>query len=279
MDTDIENLTLQNKKKVDKEICSKCHAAYQTGTQECPNCGVIFNKIKSPIPRPPTDSRGIQAPPPAAGNQKIAAQLETRKKLCGLLIFIAIISFGFYFLYVNYLESRIQARGFQSRLTELCSLEISKPHKDHVAEGADPFRIGKVLVVLQRQEVTLMNAATRQLYRMPLPQGIHPAWHRLDRKIRAKDPADVDTLIRVHKIIGKAGRYGKLKTKVFNTHKIVLEVYDWKNQTFIGTKIFDPGEGSTFMTEEDYAAMRKAVSDETIAEYIQSMDVQESSDI
>lgn len=90
-----------------------------------------------------------------------------------------------------------------------------------------------------------------------------------------KDPSEVDTLIRVHKKIGKAGRYGKLKTKVFSTNKIVLDVYDWKNQTFIGTKVFDPGQGSTFMTEEDYDAMKESVSDKAIAEYIQSMDIRE----
>jgi len=272
MDADLAQLTMVNRKKTTAEICPKCHAAYQTGAKECPNCGVIFNKAKTSPPASRADTHAIPKPQPSIGNQETSTLLKNRMKLCGALIVLCFIGAGYY-LYLAFIESRIQADGFQSRLDEFCNEEISEYHLNHVAEGEDPFRTGKVLVVSERQAVTLMNTATGRPHTMVLEQGIHPAWHKLHRKIRAGDPSDVDTLIRVHKIIGKAGRYGKLQTKVFNTHKIVLDVYDWRNRAYIGTKVFDPGEGSAFMTDDDYDAMMASVSDEAIAEYIQSMDV------
>ena len=272
MDADLVQLTMVNRKKTTDEICPKCHAAYQTGAKECPNCGVIFNKAKSSPPASRADTHAIPKPQPTICNQETSPLLKNRMKLCGALIVFCLIGAGYY-LYLACIESRIQADGFQSRLDEFCNEEISEFHLNHVAEGEDPFRTGRVLVVSERQAVTLMNTATGRPHTMVLEQGIHPVWHKLHRKIRARDPSEVDTLIRVHKIIGKAGLYGKLQTKVFNTHKIVLDVYDWRNRAFIGTKVFDPGEGSAFMTDDDYVAMMASVSDEAIAEYIQSMDV------
>jgi hypothetical protein len=273
MDADLAHLTMVNRKKTVGEICPKCHAAYQPRVKECPNCGVIFNKVKSSPSGSRADTRAMPRPQPTTGNQKTSFLLKNKMKLCGALIVLCLIGAGVYYPYVTYIESRIQADSFQSRLDEFCTEEISKFHLNHVAEGEDPFRTGRVLVVSERQSVTLMNTANGRPYTMVLEQGIHPAWHKLNRKIRARDPSDVDTLIRVHKIIGKAGLYGKLHTKVFNTHKIVLDVYDWRNRTFIGTKVFDPGQGSAFMTDADYDAMMASVSDEAIADYIQSMGV------
>lgn len=276
MDTDIGRLTMVNKEKAAEEICPKCHATHQPWVKECPNCGVLFNKLKSSTSGTHRDVHPVPTPPPTAGRQRISNELEKRKKLCGILIFLCVLGVGFYCLYVACFESRVQAGGFQAQLDEFCSQEISKRHSDHVAEGEDPFRTGKVLVVSQKQQVTLMSVRTGRPYTMVLPQEIHPAWYKLNRKTRAKNPSDIDTLIRVHKVIGKTRRYGKLKTKIFSAHKIVLDVYDWRNQTFIGTKVFDPGEGSMFMTEEDYDAILESVSDKAIAKYIQSMDIQPS---
>lgn len=282
MDTDIGRLIMVTKEKGTEEICPKCHAAYQPGIKECSSCGVIFNKLKPSTLGSHTDSNGAQtdrhaipAPSQTAANQKISSPLDKRKKLCGILIFLCVIGAGFYSLYVAYIESRIQATSFQEQLFEFCTLEMSKPHLNQVAEGEDTFRTGRILVVSERQEVTLTSDASGKSYTMILDEGIHPAWHMLDRKIRAKKPSDVDTLLRVHKELGKTGRYGKLKTNVFNTHKIVLDVYDWKNRASIGTKVFDPGQGSAFMTEEDYEAMMESVNDRAIAKYIQSMDIHE----
>jgi ribosomal protein L40E len=275
MDVDFENLTVVSRKKADSETCPKCDAEYPAGATECPNCGVLFGKIKSPAPAPPKDDAAVRPPPSVSGNQRICAGSEKRKPPYALLVFIAVFLSGAYYLYATLIESKFQAQDFRNQLDDFCNQEISQLHPDHAADGEDPFRTGKVLIVSPRQEVTLMNTSNGQLRTMVEPQGIHPAWHKLRRSVRAKGPAEVDTLLRVHKIIGKAGRYGKMKTKVFTTHKIVLDVYDWKNQTFIGTKIFDPGEGSAFMAEEDYEVMVKAVSDKTIAEYVQSMGVRQ----
>lgn len=288
MDTDLGNLTMVSRQqKANEETCPKCHAAYRPGAKECPQCGVIFTKLKSP-PTSPTEDAPADAPavsaqvrakpmPPAAHGHPMASEpLDKRKKLIGILIFLCVFGGGFYYLYVNFLESRVQAGGFQEeQIIDFCFKEIPDIHPNSVAEGDDPFRTGKVLVVSERQEVTLTSVASGKPHTMVLEEGIHPAWHKLPGKIRAGDPSAVDTLIRVHKVIGKSGRYGNLKTKVYNTHKIVLDVYDWNNQTYIGTKIFDPGEGSEFMTEEDFDAMMESVSDTTIAEYIRSMEIHE----
>lgn len=273
MDAEIGKLTMASRGKTAEEICPKCHAAHPRGARECPNCGVIFNKIKSSTSGSTESARAVPTPPAATVNPKIPDELDKRKKLCGVLLFLCIAGAGFYYLYVTFIESRIQAGGFQKDLNEFCALEISRPPSNRSAEN-DLFRTGKVLVVSERQEVTMMSAASGSPITLVQEQGIHPAWHKLSRRIRAKDPSDVDTLIRVHKILGKAGRYGELKNKVFNTHKIVLDVYDWKNQSFIGTKIFDPGRGGMFMTEDDYDAMVESVSDKAIAQFVESMDLQ-----
>lgn len=273
MDADLAHLTMVSRQKKAEEICPKCHAVYQTGAEECPNCGVIFNRVKAAASRPRADTPTMPKPEPNAGNHKTSSLLKNKKKLCGALIVLCLIGVGVYYPYIACIESRIQAGSFQSRLDEFCTEEISKFHLNHVADSEDPFRTGSVLVVSEPQSVTLLNTDTGRPNTLVLEQGIHPAWHKLDRNIRAKDPSGVDTLIRVHKIIGKAGLYGKLQNKVFHTHKIVLDVFDWRNRTFIGTKVFDPGQDSAFMTDADYDAMMASVSDEAIAEYIQSMDV------
>jgi ribosomal protein L40E len=283
MDTDLGNLTMVSKQKANEETCPKCHAAYRPGAKECPQCGVIFTKLKSPTPETPADAPAAPAdartkltPPPAHSNPMAREPLDKRKKLIGILIFLCVFGGGFYCLYVNFLESRVQAGGFQEeQIIDFCFKEIPDIHPNSVAEGDDPFRTGKVLVVSERQEVTLTSVASGKPHTMVLEEGIHPAWHKLPGKIRAGDPSAVDTLIRVHKVIGRSGRYGDMKTKVYNTHKIVLDVYDWKNKTYIGTKIFDPGEGSAFMTEEDFDDMMASVSDMAIAEYIRSMEIHE----
>lgn len=166
-------------------------------------------------------------------------------------------------------------RNFESQLDILCNTEITKKHEYRVAEGEDPFRIGKVLVVSPAWSVTKYNVNTQEPFTLSEPSKIHPVWFMLSRKIRAKNPDEIGTLIRIRKKLGTTGRYGKMKTKVYSTHKIILDVYDWQNQTYIGTKVFDPGEGSAFMAEEDYDAMVKSVSDKAIADFIQSMETYE----
>ncbi len=273
MDADIDNLTMLNKEKLDGKKCPKCNAEYPLNSMECPNCGVVFKKIKAPIARDDVDARDSR--PPLAAGSHLKPRDNSVKKISILLLVIGIFAFGTYFIYATYIESRIDAGNFQAQLNDFCTIKITESHQDGAQQGEEPFRTGKVLVVAPKWSLTKYNASTGQLYTIEDPAKIHPAWFKLSREIRAKNPDEIDTLIRIRKELGKTGRYGKMETKVYSTHKIILDVYDWRNQTFIGTKVIDPGDDSAFMTDKDYDALVQSASDEAIADYIQSMDIYE----
>lgn len=273
MDADIENLTMLKKEKLDEEKCPKCNAEYPLNSIECPNCGVVFKKIKTPASDGDVDARDSEPPLMTGGHPK--KRDNSVKRIIIWLLVVGIFVFGLNFIYTIYIESRIHAGNFQSQIDEFCTTKIAESHVDRAVQGNEPYRTGKVLVVAPGWSVTKYNATTGQPYTMAEPSKIHPAWFKLSRKIRAKNPDEIDTLIRIQKELRNTGRYGKVETKVFSTHKIILDVYDWRNQTFIGTKVIDPGEGSAFMTEKDYDALVQSVSDEAIADYVQSMDVYE----
>lgn len=273
MDADIENLTMLKKEKPGAEKCPRCHAQYPLNSPECPNCGIIFKKMKTPVAGDAVNARDYRPPSMAHGHRK-APDNSVKKITIGLLV-VGILLFGLDFIYTTYIESRMHAGSFQSQIDEYCTAKIAGSHMDRAVRGEEPFRTGKVLMVAPGWSLTKYNATTGQPYTMAEPSKIHPAWFKLSKKIRAKNPDDMDTLIRIHKALGKTGRYGKMETKVVSTHKIILDVYDWRDRAFIGTKVIDPGEGSAFMTEKDYDAMVQSVSDEAIAAYVQSMDVYE----
>ena len=273
MAADIENLTMLKKEKPDVKKCPKCNAEYPQNSIECPHCGVVFKKVKTPIADNDVGARDNRPPLMADGDRK--TRDSSVKKIAVRLLVVVIFVFGMNFLYITFIESRIQAGNFQSQIDEYCTAKIAESHIDRAVQGEEPFRMGKVLIVAPEWSLTKYNASTGQPYTMAEPSKIHPAWFKLSRKIRAKNPDDIDTLIRIRKELGNTGRYGKMETKVFSTHKIILDLYDWRGQTFIGTKVIDPGEGSAFMTEKDFDAMVQSVSDEAIADFVQSMDVYE----
>ncbi len=273
MSADLDNLTMLKKRKLDAEKCPKCYAEFPLNSIECPNCGVVFKKIKPPVAK--DDGAGRDGRTPSAPGSYRNTRENSVKKISIRLLAIGILVFAINFVYTTYIEGYIHAGNFKSQIDKLCTTEITEPHSDRVEQGEELFRTGKILAVAPRWSLTKYNAKTGQPYTMEDPPRIHPAWFKLSRKIRAKNPDDIDTLIRIRKVLGKTGRYGKMETKVFSTHKIILDVYDWRNQTFIGTKVIDPGDGSAFMTEKDYDAMVKSVSDEVIADYMESMDLYE----
>jgi hypothetical protein len=275
MSSDLGNLTMLNRLKLEEKRCPNCDAAHAPDSRECPNCGIIFQKVKSLVAGTSPDRQVIRPQPAAAGRPAAPTMSETILKLSIRAAIATLFLIGLYYLYISHIESRIQAGAFQAQLNDFCTREIGAPHAHPASQDEEPFRTGKVLVVFPRQEVTLVNTSNGAPYTMIQPAQIHPTWFMLSRKVRARDPAQVDTVIRIRNIIGKAGRYGPMMSKVFNTHKIVLDVFDWQDQSYIGTKVFDPGEGSAFMTDEDYDAMVAAVSDPTIAGYIQAMEVRE----
>ncbi len=271
MGKDDLNLKMQNQGRLERNTCPKCNSIYKPGEVECRNCGIIFEKFNSTISKNSVDARQLREPAPEKATTADISPSQNFSYYLPLIIVIGVLILGSGFVYFKLIESRVDAGKIVPVLTKFCTETIKTNHEDSVSDDEEPFRTGKVLIVSPEQMVTLAVAKTGRPVTVTNPAQIHPAWHKLKRNVRARTPEDVDTLIRIYKYLGKSRRYGKLKTKVYSTHKIILKIYDWKNRTYIGTKIFDPGEGSSFMTEEDYEALSKLTSDETIADYIANM--------
>ncbi len=263
-------LSMQNEGRIDGDSCEKCGARYKQGAIECPNCGVIFKKLTSAMRKKVVDESRVRKPA-----QPDPAVLRINTSFLTLIFFVGILLIGSGFIYFKFIESRNDAENFVPYITKYCTVAIKEPSNQSYDNDDELIRAGKVLIVFPERTNTFVAETTGRLVTVNSPAELHSAWYKLKRGIRARTHDEVDTLVRVYKIIGKAGRYGKLKTKIYNTHKVILKVYDWKNRTYIGTKVFDPGDISSFMTEEDFEAMSKLTSDETIVKFIYSMALEE----
>ncbi len=271
MENDDLNLSMQNRDRLESKSCPNCGTLFKPTDIECPGCGIIFKKLQSRIAANPVKvinaGEEIQSKP----TKQKESLLNNAAKFFPLIIIIVILALGSGVIYYKFIEGYIDAGNLKPYITKFCTVDIKDSHENNLSNNDDLFRTGKVLVVSPFQSVTLASMNTGRPVTMTQPAMIHPIWYKLKRSIRAGHPDDIDTLIRVYKKIGKSGRYGKLKTKIYNTHKIILEIYDWRNKKYIGTKVFDPGKGSSFMTDEDFKAMTKLTSNETIAQYIQAL--------
>ncbi len=256
----------------EEKRCPNCQADYSAGAEECMNCGIIFAKFAA---RPVETKHAAAGAAPARETPP-----PTRKKKAGKqpailfsLLFIVLSGLGGGYVYTVYIEARLHANRFADSLELFCETEITDPHDQKVEEDEEPFRTGMVFLVWPERENVLLIGDSGPPVTITEPAKIHPAWRLIDRNIRAASPADVDTLIRVRMDVGKTFRYGRLKSKVVATHTIYLDFYDWPDRTCIGHWVFSPGEGGAFMTDEDYESMAEATSDETIAEFIESLPV------
>jgi hypothetical protein len=189
----------------------------------------------------------------------------------GSIILLVLLGAVGCFAYFRFVEPRLDAKKFEPSLAELgaSSLEISQS-KPRVRPGEMPYRSGKVLVVTTEHTLLIFD---KEEY---VPAKIHPTWYKLSRKIRASNPEEIDTLIRISKEIRSARLYkkvGGVESKVVSTHKVMIDVYDWYNQDYIGRWTLDPGEyHQGEMVEEDYLdKMIEATSDSTILDLIRSM--------
>ena len=62
------------------------------------------------------------------------------------------------------------------------------------------------------------------------------------------------------------------KTKVVDNHRLIMDVYNWPDQTYIGNWIFDPGDfKGEVMMEDELDEMAEATSNSTVAKFIKSM--------
>ncbi len=294
---DLENLTMENivdenptmENTIDEKTkCPNCNFIYSPGEVECRNCGIIFAKFNplaatGEFQRGGGTTPGTPAAPATPGTPAATAATAPYRrkkaksgKMSSFAIsasFIVLLLVCAAYVYFKFIEPRLLVDKFSASLHAYCTAKMDDFHEQAVEEDEEPFRTGKLLIVSPKQRVSLFSEVTGAPLTMHEPEKIHSVWFKIDRKLRASSPADVDTLIRVRKEIGKSFRYGEMKTKVAATHKIFLEFYDWRERTYIGEWTFSPGEGSSFMTEEDFEVMRKATSDETIAEFLQSLEV------
>jgi hypothetical protein len=112
--------------------------------------------------------------------------------------------------YFRFIEPLLDARKFEDSLKEFGARELEIPRGVAVAAKEIPRRTGK-------------GPET-------IPPKIHPAWYRIDRSIRASDPTQVDTLVRISAELRGARRFDKEKflgseTKVVSAHKLHLDVH------------------------------------------------------
>ncbi len=253
--------------------CPNCNFDSSAGAVECSNCGIIFAKYKARAKKSDPE-KGVDADPGRTmGDRRRKAKSGKRPPLFIAIFFAVLFLLGGVYVYFEYIETRLQANAFKQSMELFCNTEINDPHDQKIEEDEEPFRTGKLFVVSPEREVVVLFRETGPPATMTEPARIHPVWYMIDRKIRASSPEEVDTLVRVGMVVGKAHRYGRLKSKIATTHKIHLDFYDWPNRTYIGKWIFSPGEGSAYMTEEDYDMMVKATSDETISEFLESISV------
>ena len=262
------NLSMQNKDKLEKLTCPKCNTFYTKNVLECRNCGIIFEKLKNTTPNTPVKV-SVAMKPDTTKQEKPPIQALT--SFLPLIIVVAVLAIGSAVIYFSFIESWVDTGHFEKSLTEFTTFKIEDVHENVVSPNENPFRTGKVLIVIPAKSITMESVTTGRPVTVNQPALVHPTWYKLKRNLRARYPDDVDTLIRVDKELGESGRYGTFKSKVYNTNKIILKVYDWRNKTYIGTKIFDPVKGNSFLADEDYESLSKLNSDDTIAEFIQSM--------
>jgi hypothetical protein len=188
----------------------------------------------------------------------------------GSLILLAVLAALGVFVFFRFVEPRLDAKSFKPALTEFGARNMElPPSPEAVAKGGIPHRIGKVLVVVPEHTVWMKPEGE------VIPPEIHPTWYRLGRSIRASEPEEVDTLIRISKELRGARLYREVdgvESKVVSAHRVHLDVYDWYGKAYIGRWTFDPGDfkGET-MTRDDLDAMIKATSNSTVKKFIKSM--------
>jgi hypothetical protein len=84
-------------------------------------------------------------------------------------------------------------------------------------------------------------------------------------------------LIRIKKILRKSKRFrkiGGITQKVVSLHIIHINVYNWRDKTFIGRWVIDPGELNRHtVSSEEIDRIIKITSNETLLQFIESMPV------
>ena len=202
--------------------------------------------------------------------QALGGRKKKKQKPIVSLILLGLLVVAGCLVYFRFIEARLEARTFQDSLNEFGArnLAIARSNSE-TPEGEIPYRTGKVLVVIP--EHTLMMLLAPEV----IPPQIHPVWFKLKNSMRAANPQEVDTLIRISKELRGARLYreiGGTETKVASAHRLHIDVYNWRDQTYIGRWTLDPGHFTgEVMTTEELDAMIEATSNSTILNFIESM--------
>ena len=195
---------------------------------------------------------------------------DSGKISAGNIIMLAVLGIFVFYVYFWWVEPRYDAANFDDSLDDFGapSFYISRDYSQ-VDEDEVPYRIGKVLVVIPEHKI----------YPKPkgviVPPKIHPIWYKLDRDIRASNPEEVNTLIRISRNLKGARRYqriGGVESKIVSAHIVHIDVYDLDDQTYIGRWTLNPGKfQGDVMQEEDLDEMIEATSDDTVLEFVETM--------
>ena len=188
----------------------------------------------------------------------------------GTIVFLAVLGIFIFYVYFWWVEPRYDAANFEDTLEEYGArkFHISRDYSA-VEEGEVPYRIGKVLVVIPEHKIYMKREGEI------IPPKIHPIWYKLNRGMRASNPEEVNTLIRISRDLKGARRYqriGGVESKVISAHVVQIDVYDMDDASFIGRWTLDPGWfEDDVMQEEDLDDMIEATSDDTILKFVKSM--------
>lgn len=256
---------------VKKITCPKCGFS-QPKSETCMECGIVFSKY-----HPSRNNTEIQEPTQPARPENIRrstiADFPARPKkfpvISAAMVVIACIAGVF--IYLKYITPYLSADNFDSALAELGARDMDLPEDEEAVEPGDmPFRIGKLFIVVP--EHTLYINPRRPTIE---PPAIHRTWYQISRSLRADDPGEIDTLIRISKQLRKSLRYQKIggvAQKVLSIHVINIDVYNWRARTFIGSWSIDPGSNiKETLMEDELNDLIEKTSNETIVRFIESM--------
>ena len=254
--------------------CPKC-GFQQEKAEECAHCGIVIAKFVQKTPPHSTQAEGKGDPAAVAEMLRKTVGQQSRKSFLRVAVPLALVAALCFYVFFRFVEPRLNARNFVDSLIDFGARELAIPvDASAVSEGEIPYRIGKVFVVEPEHTIWISREGEK------VPPKIHPSWYRLNRSIRAFEPEEVRTLIRIRKKLRGARLYmtdmakdGLLtRTKVVDNHVLIMDVYDWVNETYIGSWSFDPGgfKGDT-MTEDELEEMVEATSSSTVSKFIESM--------
>ncbi len=256
---------------IKKMSCPKCGFS-QPKSETCIECGIVFAKYHQPRNDPGVHDT-IQPARPNNVLRNTIADFPARPKkfpiISVALIVIACIASAL--IYLKYISPYLSAGNFKNTLAEFGAKKLDLPEDEEAVEPCDtPYRIGKLFIVIPEHDLFIMPKVIKTE-----PPEIHRTWYQISRSLRADNPGEVDTLLRISKQLRKAIRYQKIggvSQKVLSIHVVNIDVYNWRARTFIGRWSIDPGnEIKETLMEEELNELIEKTSNETILRFIESM--------